>query len=1250
MNEEYLDILNPEKFQIDEREVLDLIIQIKEYSKEILFYNSKNKVDGTWHDLLKSDETFLIAEISKFNVLKYSSNRVNIIQRYDESPSLLNKRVIFTDFFNSTFSLFEQVNQWYFEAQKNNLSQNSSLIEIELEAAIQSKLIYLLKELKENHSDIKVSSLLDDHEAFNLSSFNSIWKIESELAEFPPKTNSIDENELNFAFKKTTLVFNSVYEIVYNLTLKSKNLFQKSLYENDNHKAHIGLLFSFIELLKYTKEDLNKLTKQHLDLYFKSILKLKPLEASPSKIYVTIGIDENIDALTLKENTLVKVGQYENGEDILFATDDEVDLNNISISNITTLFLSQNSIYDHDSRFNLISGLYSKTHADSVDEVDIFNQDKMFFSTLGEEQLFFNEEEMNMDKADIGFMLASPVFNLSKSDRTIEIDFKFNVDSINYLSDLILDLAKNKNSSEEAIFDEIFSNAFKVEFTAEEEWITLNSYKVISPEDWSTGVIKVSFKLDKTFPDIVPFDSDVHEASISSSSPIFRFTLNQDSFYNPYSFLNNMELNRIDINVKVKNLKKFNCYTNGEEVDLNADFDLFGAMPKIGSNLIIGSDELFNKKINKLSVNWDYANFSSLIKDFGSYYEDYALNITNESFKIKLSALSDFKYTNEANKQVFNLFEQTPEGELSVSKSINEIDVEALNIKPNYNLNFSDVEEYSNDLETGYLKIELTEPGIAFGFDVYDKVVNEMIQKSVAASPKKGESLVLKLPNEPFAPSISNLVLDYESKSTLIFKETSFQENDFDENNSFYITSPFGIEKTFSKEMVSKKTLVESFKYEGELIIGFDNYTTPSQLNLLFEILKSENQNYEFSRTIDWYYTSANGWKLFQKGDILNDQTMNLMKTGVLSLRMPADASESNNLFNQKKVFIKACSKSKSNQFSLIRSIRTNSISASEVLSEDPENTIGYIEPNSVEGLNEVVDGIINVDQYLGSFKGKSKESDIEFYLRSSELLRHKNRPVTSWDYEKFILSKFSWLSHVKCFPNIDNENRNNISILCIKKIQSIQNIDNIRLSSAEKEDIEEYLKSYVSPFTKIQIINPVFEDLWIKCKVSFKNIPNGKAIQKLQTDVFNFICSWIYDPKETNRIGIKIKKLDIVNFLKERPYVDFITGISIIHIKKLENGSQIAYDSAEKSKSNDYIESGSPWSLIIPKKNHKIEILDKNEFHLPEPIQYSELGIQESFLIMSDNDTANVPINPIDDKVNPLDSDDSKFTFTIKI
>ena len=149
------------------------------------------------------------------------------------------------------------------------------------------------------------------------------------------------------------------------------------------------------------------------------------------------------------------------------------------LSHISTFFLSENKVYDHHSRFNLISGLFSKTHASNKVEVNVFNNDKTSFSTLGEEQMFLSQGEMNMNKSEIGFMIMSPVLMLSKSIRTINIDFKFTIDSIKFLSDLILDISQNKNSSEEVVFNEIFSSAFLIDYTSEESWVSVPKYKII---------------------------------------------------------------------------------------------------------------------------------------------------------------------------------------------------------------------------------------------------------------------------------------------------------------------------------------------------------------------------------------------------------------------------------------------------------------------------------------------------------------------------------------------------------------------------------------------------------------------------------------------------------------------------------------------------------------------------------------------------------------------------------------------------
>ena len=56
----------------------------------------------------------------------------------------------------------------------------------------------------------------------------------------------------------------------------------------------------------------------------------------------------------------------------------------------------------------------------------------------------------------------------------------------------------------------------------------------------------------------------------------------------------------------------------------------------------------------------------------------------------------------------------------------------------------------------------------------------------------------------------------------------------------------------------------------------------------------------------------------------------------------------------------------------------------------------------------------------------------MEFYRRISQLLRHKKRPVNKVDIEIFLLDKFNWLSHVKCY----NNNSNSIKILCLKKLK----------------------------------------------------------------------------------------------------------------------------------------------------------------------------------------------------------------------
>ena len=133
-----------------------------------------------------------------------------------------------------------------------------------------------------------------------------------------------------------------------------------------------------------------------------------------------------------------------------------------------------------------------------------------------------------------------------------------------------------------------------------------------------------------------------------------------------------------------------------------------------------------------------------------------------------------------------------------------------------------------------------------------------------------------------------------------------------------------------------------------------------------------------------------------------------------------------------------------------------------------------------------------------------------------------------------------------------------------------------------------------------------------------------------MNNEFFKFICPWV---SEGGPIKTQFKKSEIVQFIKTRPYVSFVTGLSIIHFKSLPDGGVVAHDSASKGDDNDLIESGSPWSLFVPRNNNKISIIDVPEYSLPEPMEYNELNIEGNFIINSGNATIDLDFEPDEDQ-----------------
>ena len=104
------------------------------------------------------------------------------------------------------------------------------------------------------------------------------------------------------------------------------------------------------------------------------------------------------------------------------------------------------------------------------------------------------------------------------------------------------------------------------------------------------------------------------------------------------------------------------------------------------------------------------------------------------------------------------------------------------------------------------------------------------------------------------------------------------------------------------------------------------------------------------------------------------------------------------------------------------------------------------------------------------------------------------------------------------------------------------------------------YLDKITSPFVKIHVKNPQFEEVQLDFKVKFHdNLDEGFYKQLLNQEIEKFLCPWAFTPEADITFGSKISKSVLLNFIEERPYVDFLTCFEMHHL--LRDGDTIVFE-----------------------------------------------------------------------------------------
>jgi hypothetical protein len=420
------------------------------------------------------------------------------------------------------------------------------------------------------------------------------------------------------------------------------------------------------------------------------------------------------------------------------------------------------------------------------------------------------------------------------------------------------------------------------------------------------------------------------------------------------------------------------------------------------------------------------------------------------------------------------------------------------------------------------------------------------------------------IPPAPYTPTVKSISLDYSAQGTIELTDASASTLENNYGKFFHVTA-FGNRYIHPNLVLtaSELTLLPSYHHEGELYIGLDKFEANQSVQILIKLADGTADPNLNKQPIEWYYLSTNdNWILFEETSLI-DNTNSMTQTGIVKFSFPEDASESKAIMGGSYFWIKAMVKA--NTAATCNIIQLHPQAATAVFNDYDNNGNYYksiVPESTISKLLVANSSIKSVSQPYTSFNGVTKESDSTFYTRVSERLRHKQRAITIWDYERLVLQKFPEIYKVKCLNHTAIQTKAAITVdnemapghVLIVPIPDLNN-KNARDPLKPQTDlgtliaIEHYLREYTSPHVQLQVKNAKFEEIQLSFKVKFYSDDTAYYHNILLNDIEKYLSPWAYDAAKDVEFGGVIYKSVLINFIEELAYVDYLTCFNMFHI-----------------------------------------------------------------------------------------------------
>jgi hypothetical protein len=899
---------------------------------------------------------------------------------------------------------------------------------------------------------------------------------------------------------------------------------------------HLALLLAYLQVYAVVQNDLNSLTKKRLDYYYQEVLRLQRTSPQPDEVHVVFEPGKNAQPTLVKAGSLLDAGKTTTGLPLQYALENDIVINQAIVGMLRSSFTEFKS-----------AGKPRTFRA--TDATTVLNETATAWRPFGTSQLALPAETRSMEQVQFGWAVASPNLLLAEGKRTVK---------------LIMALQSAKGPQPPKT---LFSSMVDVNITTEKEWLSTGltvtaelkpAVQNPDPDTENPYKLEVTIDINETLPAVTPYNEEVHLAAFPTQWPVVRVLLKPES--DIATLLAAFRVENITIEVGAKGVRKL-VLQNDQSVQPSDKPSLpFGNSPLVQSNFYIGSQEVFSKTLTSIAVNLEWQDAP---ESFVTHYANYGNNnIANNSFATAIDLLNNRNWNVRLvnNDSLFNLANTAQVKQINVDAP--SFATQTVNAPFKRSPGLVLPESFDNTVNQGFMRLVLIGPTKAslgnepeeapfeaFGHKTYPFIYTQQV---LALSKYENVGIKPELPKQPYTPVLKSITVDYTAKDV-------FTPNAPNTIDQYFMQDIFGPAETGKDDTA---LLVAPQPGHGALYIGLQNALAPQTLSFLFQIEEGSVEGPELLKTTDlqWSYLAAHHWRDISAADVLEESTGGVQKPGIIRLNIGSDATDQHSLMPSGMRWVRVSVKDNplgaaSVSGILAQAARAKLILPNGLVTGYEEHLAAPLPAQKITKMVVKVPAIKKVNQPYPSFGGRNIESDNGFYRRVSERLRHKNRAVSGWDYERLVLEYFPEIYKIKCLPHSGPDNSfsaGDLRLVVVPDWRKRPTGDPLqpRVNQNRLREIAQFVSNkFVSPFANVHVSNPSYETLLVDCRVNFHpQFDPGFYTLVLEEDIKKFLSPWAYEEGRDIVFGGKVHASEILAFIEGREYVEYVTDFELYH------------------------------------------------------------------------------------------------------